>query len=108
MVEDPHKLIHDIPNFTPREFQELGGNLEYTITVDQFLKVLNMQNEVVEQSKKITTPQLWLLGARDKIVDNDATRVIYNELKNARHRKCYEIDEGDHYMINWMHTIEPI
>ena len=42
MEEDKDKLIHDIENLTPREFQELGGNLEYTITVDQFLKILNM------------------------------------------------------------------
>ena len=99
--DDPDKLIHSIDHFTPREFHDLHRDVEYTTTVEQYIKMSAMMEDVSNKIGTSDTPMLWIIGGDDKVVDNAEVICIFNQMKACKHRKTHMINDGGHHMVNF-------
>lgn len=76
------------------------GDMKYSVTNAQFLKILNFQSELYDRTSKFTTPSLFLLGEQDKVTSKETVTQLFNQLKNSTHRKRLSIEFGDHFILH--------
>ena len=98
-------------NFLPDELRILKENnedfyLETKMTIESYLQILNLQQEVVEERDYLHTPTLMITGEDDNMANNAVSKEFFDSLQSVRHKKYLDIQHGDHFMMNWEHQYE--
>jgi pimeloyl-ACP methyl ester carboxylesterase len=52
----------------------------------------------MEDAKKLTVPQLWLIGGNDQVAANDESYRLFNAMKKVKHKKLTQDPQADHFL----------
>lgn len=106
----PYPAMDD---FLPDELRVIKENnedfyIESKTTVESYLELLKLQEEVLEERDYLHAPTLMITAEDDNMANTAASKEFFDSLQSVRHKKYIEIPKADHFMINWEHQYEQL
>ena len=91
IIDGKLKKFDDMDEFCPEGHE---------MSISTYLQILNIQAEAYGRLGKTKTPMLFIDGENDKFVDSSMLNVIFNEMKNVKHKKFATVEKEGHYMMD--------
>ena len=82
--------------FVPEELSSLREDgldffVENKMTVESYLEILKMQEEVTQEVDAIVCPQLFLLGQEDREADRGQSRNLFEKMEKSEKKEIVEL-----------------